>query len=50
MKIDFIIKRFRNNYYDVKRCASGKLCVEQPNGFFRLFDSYHQEYRYYFGS
>lgn len=49
MKIDYIMKRFKSNGYTIARCASGKICVKQPNGFSKLFESYNQAYNYYFG-
>ena len=49
MKIDYILRKFSRNGYKTARCASGKICIKQPNGFEKLFSSYNQAYNYYFG-
>ena len=48
MNIDRILSRFKRNGYNVTRCASGKIMVNQPNGFSELFDSYNATYEHYF--
>ena len=48
MDIDRILSRFKRNGYNVTRCASGKIMVNQPNGFSELSDSYNAASNHYF--
>ena len=49
MKVSAIINHFERNKYKVSRCWTGAIYITNPNGYGKVFDSYAQAHRYYFG-